>query len=428
MTQTKTSRKKAKAKAEAEEKLPPPERRERRSLSHVGGAVEIAGPDLEAARVLKRALDVRADEASTMRHVHGFHSYPARLHPDTAARLIEGLSKPGDTVLDPFCGSGTILVEAHRLGRRALGIDANPLAIELAKLKTLGLGTRETATLVQTAEAIYEKADKRRLAKAAPTRRYGPEDRELFDIHVLLELDSIASGIDELPRGEMKRALFLVFSAMLTKVSKQPGDTTGRKAPRRLPAGFALQFFVKKTEELVRRLEQYAALVPDRRVEVKVGPGDARYLERIRAGSVALIVTSPPYPGVYDYHAHHATRLRWLELESERFERFEIGSRRGARGKSFEMALGTWRRELGASLAEMARVISAKGAAALIIADSVIAGRALRAEELTADLARNAGLVLVARASQKRPHFHLATQSAFRGAPRREHVILVRKA
>ena len=76
----------------------------------------------------------------------------------------------------------------------------------------------------------------------------------------------------------------------------------------------------------------------------------------------------------------------------------------------------------------MARVISAKGAAALIIADSVIAGRALRAEELTADLARNAGLVLVARASQKRPHFHLATQSAFRGAPRREHVILVRKA
>ncbi|MBI3202238.1 MAG: site-specific DNA-methyltransferase [Myxococcales bacterium] len=167
------TKKPTQAKAEkADEKLPPPERRERRSLSHVGGVVESEGPDLAAAQVLKRALSVQSDETSTMRHVHGFHSYPARLHPDTAARLVEGLSKPGDTVLDPFCGSGTVLVEAHRLGRRALGIDANPLAIELCKLKTLGLGTREAATLVETAAAIAEKADARRLAKAPPTRRY----------------------------------------------------------------------------------------------------------------------------------------------------------------------------------------------------------------------------------------------------------------
>lgn len=424
-----TTKKPARTKAEkAEEKLPPPERRERRSLSHVGGAVESAGPDLAAAQVLKRALQVQSDEASTMRHVHGFHSYPARLHPETASRLVEGLSKPGDTVLDPFCGSGTVLVEAHRLGRRALGIDANPLAVELCKLKTLGLGTRETATLVETAAAIAEKADARRLAKAAPTRRYGPEDRELFDVHVLLELDSLSAGIDALPRGEMKRALFLVLSAMLTKVSKQPGDTTGRKAPRRLSGGFAIRFFVKKTEELVRRLADYQKLVVDPRVEVKVAPGDARHLDRVRAGSVALIVASPPYPGVYDYHAHHSTRLRWLELESERFERFEIGSRRGARGKSFEIAVATWRRELGAALREMARVLSPRGVAALIIADSVLAGQALRADDLTEDLAAAAGLELAARASQKRPHFHLPTQAAFRGWPRREHVLLLKRA
>jgi len=408
------------------EKVPPPERRARRSLSHVGGAIETEGPDLAAREVLKRALAVRADEASTMRHVHGFHSYPARLHPETAARLVEGLSNPGDTVLDPFCGSGTVLCEAHRLGRRALGIDANPLAVELGKLKTLGLGTRETATLVETAEKIAERADARRLAKAPPTRRYGPEDRELFDAHVLLELDSLASGIDALPRGEMKRALFLVLSAMLTKVSKQPGDTTSRVAPRRLPSGFALRFFVKKTEELVRRLSEYQALVADPRVEVKVGAGDARRLERIRAGSVALVVASPPYPGVYDYHSHHATRLRWLGLEEELFERFEIGARRRAKGRSFDVALAAWRRDFGACLREMARVLSPKGSAALIIADSVLGGRAFRADEVTASLAEAAGLVVAAQASQKRPHFHLPTQAAFRGEPRREHVLLLK--
>lgn len=411
-----------------QEKVPPPERRERRSLSHVGGPVETFGPDLEAAAVLGAALRVRADEASTMRHVHGFHSYPARLHPETAARLVEGLSKPGQTVLDPFCGSGTVVVEAHRLGRRALGVDANPLAIELTKLKALGLGTRETSTLVATAQKIADAADARRLAKAPPTRRYGPEDRELFDAHVLLELDGLTKGIDELPRGEMKRALLLVLSAMLTKVSKKPGDTTARTAPRRLPSGFAIRFFVKKTEELVRRLTDYQALVLDPRVEVKVAAGDARNLERVRAGSVALVVASPPYPGVYDYYEHHAVRLRWLDLEGERFERREIGSRRRARGKSHEIALASWKRDFGACLSELSRVLAPKGSAALVIADSALAGRAFRADAVTEELARSAGLAVVARASQKRPHFHLPTKAAFEGRPRREHVLLLKHA
>ena len=36
-------------------------------------------------------------------HVHGFHTYPARMHPQTAARLVRALSGEGATVLDPFC-------------------------------------------------------------------------------------------------------------------------------------------------------------------------------------------------------------------------------------------------------------------------------------------------------------------------------------
>ncbi|MBK7585496.1 MAG: hypothetical protein IPI67_35585 [Myxococcales bacterium] len=424
----KPSESRAKRQAEPlEEKLPPPERRERRSLSHVGGSVQTRG-DARAAKVLEAALAVRSDETSTMQHVHGFHSYPARLHPQTAARLIGGLSKPGDTVLDPFCGSGTVLVEAHRLGRRALGIDANPLAVELTRLKTLGLGTRESATLVDAAIDIAERAEARRLAKAKPTRLYGPEDRELFDAHVLLELDSLAHGIEAMPRGEMKRALFLVLSSMLTKVSKQPGDTTSRTAARRLPSGFSIDFFVKKTEELVRRLGAYSKLVADPRVQVKVAAGDARHLDRITAGSVNLAIASPPYPGVYDYYAHHAVRLRWLGLEEERFQLKEIGSRRGAKGKTFDAALSMWQRDFGACLKEMARLLAPQGAAAYIIADSALSGRAFRADEVTTALAESAGLVVWAQASQERPNFHLPSQAAFRGRPRREHALLLRHA
>jgi len=48
-------------------------------------------------------------------------------------RIVRASSRPGDLVLDPFCGSGTSLVVAHRLGRRFVGIDAAPLAIDTAR-------------------------------------------------------------------------------------------------------------------------------------------------------------------------------------------------------------------------------------------------------------------------------------------------------
>ena len=56
------------------------------------------------------------------------HPYPAKFIPQNARHLLE-LFPPdeGTAVLDPFCGSGTSLVEAVRLGLDAIGIDLNPL-------------------------------------------------------------------------------------------------------------------------------------------------------------------------------------------------------------------------------------------------------------------------------------------------------------
>jgi SAM-dependent methyltransferase len=405
----------------------PPERRERRALSHVGGHVQTSGADTELARLLTRALDVRAEEASTMTDVHGFHSYPARMHPQTAARLIQYLSQPGDRVLDPFCGSGTVLVEARRLGRRALGIDANPLAVELAWLKTRAWSAAELAELVRIGHAAAEHAQERRAKKAGPTRRYGPEDREQFDVHVLLELDGLRDGVRKHARADQRRALDLVLSSILTKVSKRPGDTTTRIVERRLPGGHTIRLFERKTEELVRRLEQYAKSLPRGSPEPKVATGDARDLARVREGSVALIITSPPYPGVYDYFHQHATRLRWLGIDAREFDLREIGSRRASRGRTYDDVLAIWRRDLGRCLTEMARVLASNGRVCLILADSTVGRRALRSDRIVAELAPSAGLELVACGSQERPHFHAPSAGAFRDAPRREHVLVLKR-
>ena len=417
------------AKQLAEQKAeagPPPERRERRSLSHVGGRIEVWG-DERLAVALAAALDVSDDDESTRAHVHGFHSYAARLHPLTARRLVEALSEPGGTVLDAFMGSGTVLVEARLLGRHGVGTDLNPLSFELSHLKTRGTTSKERQELLEAATRVADHADERRLSKAGPTVRYGREDLELFDVHMLLELDGIRHGISLEPRGFSREALKLVLSSILVKVSRRPGDTTERLAPRRLATGFAIRLFASKAKELAERLAEFASLLPRGAPECDLFVDDARRLSAVRTGSVDLVVSSPPYPGVYDYAHHHAARLRWLGLDTESFERGEIGARRMLRGRDRDEGIARWEDDFGKTLAALGRVLRKDACAVLVIADSVVQRRALYADDTMDRLVPRAGLEVAAVASQKRPHFHEPSQDAFAGRPRREHLFALVK-
>ncbi|MCH2108488.1 MAG: hypothetical protein MK135_04115 [Polyangiaceae bacterium] len=414
-----------KAEEEREEAAP---RRERRALSHVGGEVYFSQGNDEEKAALAHALDVDAEEEAVMRDMHGFHSYPARLHPETARRLIEGFSKPGDHIYDPFSGSGTVVAEARAAGRCASGSDLNPLAIELAWLKSRGLLPKQTAQLLASAQRIAEVADARRLAKADPYQLYDNDARERYPIHILLELDSLAHGVGLLPRSDEQRALRLVISSLLTKLSHSEGDTTRQKAPRRLRSGFAIELFVKKTEELKRRLDAYSARLPQRVEKAYIGFSDARDLEKVEDGSIDLIVTSPPYPGVYDYLEHHLHRMRWLGMREGPLRNGEMGSRRVYRTIRFRDAVDLWHRELGDTLREMWRVLSSHGRGVMIIADSVVDRQALYADDEFKKIAEQNGIDVTAIASQERPLFLHGAERVFADRPRMEHVVVFRRS
>src|SRR5215218_7598318 len=104
------------------------EGKQRRALTQARSASKVittgeAGP----ARALERALDMAgASETAARAYTHGFHTYAAKLHPLTARRCLPllGVART-ETLLDPFCGSGTVLVEAVLAGVRAVGVDAN---------------------------------------------------------------------------------------------------------------------------------------------------------------------------------------------------------------------------------------------------------------------------------------------------------------
>jgi DNA modification methylase len=415
--------------------------KQRRSLTHVGGAVETAG-DGDVARMLAQALDVPAhneakdrespDEADRT-HVHGFHTYPARMHPVTAARLVLAMCPERGTVLDPFCGSGTVLVEARIAGRRTIGTDLNPLAVRLAGLKTARWDTPTRDAISAQARNVAAQADARRTRRAGATRRYPSEDVELFDPHVLLELDSIRAGIRELrtahseSNGRVHDALQLVLSAILVKLSRRTSDTSSATSPRRIAAGFPARLFAKKAEELAHRLAALAQRVPEDAPLARVELDDATRLRTVAASTVDAVIGSPPYVATYDYLAHHALRMRWLELDARALSTGEMGARRRYTQLDATEARQAWSRELAAVLAAMSRVCRTGSTVTFLLADSAVGDQALRADAILSSVARDGGFSVLARASQTRPHFHGPTALAFRHAPRAEHAIALRK-
>ena len=408
------------------------EPKRRRSLSHVGGHTDTAGPRAEAEK-LAHALDVApatdADDDPARSHVHGFHTYPARMHPTTAARLVRAFSPPGGKVFDPFCGSGTVLVEALLAGRAALGSDLNPLAVRLARCKTRPRTEPEVEYLVARAAEVVQHAEDRRRARAGATRRYPPEDVDLFDPHVLLELDSLRSKIESLPDEPTTLDLALVLSAILMKVSRRAGDTSGAGVMRKIRAGFASKLFMQKAEDWATRLGAFSRALPSPpppRGDVSLD--DATVLKAPRDEVADAVITSPPYAATYDYLYHHELRLRWLNLDAGMLARGEIGGRAAYRRMNEDDGPAAWAWELSRFLKAVRRVLKPGAPLVLVAADSAVRNVAIRADEIAADVAPGCGFNPVARASQSRPHFHEPSAAAFRTRPRFEHALLLRRS
>src|SRR5215468_6246924 len=182
-----------------------------------------------SARALVAALRApHADHDVVESLTHPFHGYPARLHPATARVLVELVAQgagrgamPGAPLVDPFCGSGTVLVEARAAGVPAIGVDLNPLAVLIARAKTWMAPAARRKQLFRVGHEITGlvlaagKAARRAQAAAeAPLRRpagFDPNARNRrlarwFAPHVRRELELIASHLDELRASDAELA------------------------------------------------------------------------------------------------------------------------------------------------------------------------------------------------------------------------------
>ena len=105
---------------------------------------------------------------------HDFYRYPARFSPVFAREAIRTFTKPGDFVLDPFCGGGTTLVEALSLGRRAVGMDVSSLAAFLTRTKTTPISVHDKREIAEWLAALEKRNPRSNLAS------YEAVDAEIY--------------------------------------------------------------------------------------------------------------------------------------------------------------------------------------------------------------------------------------------------------
>ena len=278
---------------------------------------------------------------------HAWHPFPAKFPPQLPNFLIKQLSKPGDVVLDPMLGSGTTLVEAVRLGRRAIGCDIDPLARMIAGAKLTPINP---STALQTGLSILTAAqsdcwqDGQRLRQDFQLR-FDRKTADFIDYWFLpqhqIELFSLLQRIEELPQGRHTRVsqrgiLFdyhrqVWWSFVGARSCAHASPQGHKKAP-----GSTFIEFSKRLERNIAAIGNSMPHETERSSYPSVNgvmDSSKQYWQaEVRAASAAdtglptesvdLIVTSPPYANnAIDYMRAHKFSLVWFGGKSLNFPR-----------------------------------------------------------------------------------------------------------
>lgn len=335
------------------------------------------GPPADALAKL-RGINWGFEDEVTRLPGHDVHPYPAKFIPQIPGHLISRLSGRGELVLDPFGGSGTTALEAVRLGRRALSLDANPLSALIGRVKTARLSSDSLNELHSFNGALAAELQggdisphclMKRWAAAAPDI---PNREKWFADTAFAELLLIRSRIDQLELGVTRDIANVALSRMVLQASFQDSETRYKSVPRTVPQGETLKRYLKEFRAVLASVSQNQAATRFGISEFLCA--DIRHLAAndVPDGVADLIVTSPPYGNATDYHLYHRFRLLWLGFDPRALGRIEIGShlKHQREGSGFESYIA----DMEVALSTFARLLKPGRYAALVIGDSIYEG------------------------------------------------------
>lgn len=374
---------------------------------------------------------------------HAWHPFPAKFPPQLPAFMIRHLSSPGDLVLDPMVGSGTTLVEAVRLGRRAIGCDIDPLARMIAGAKLAP---------IEPLNALWEgnrvMAGAREDYHLTPWRlqsdlklRFDAETQKFIQYWFLpqqqLELLALLQRIESLTTGVTRDFLRVVLSS--TIIAKSGGVSLARdlahtrphrdtqKKPRSAIVEFGIRL-QRNVAALAKREPTDALMRPSlngaggEEVPEPLCPASIHAASAANTGlpsaSVDLIVTSPPYANnAIDYMRAHKFSLVWFGWKISDLSRIRaqyLGhdaltgmcrsglprrcegtlSKLAERDDKKAMVLRRYFEEMKAVIWEMQRVLKKGRPAVIVVGSSKLRGLDVETHKGLAALGEDAGLNL----------------------------------
>lgn len=280
---------------------------------------------------LEASATARKDPARLRRQqtrysAHGFHEYRGKFNPQMvrAVTNILGLDV-GSRLWDPFCGSGTVLLEAHHQGLHALGTDLNPLAVTIAnaKLAAVRADPSDLATTVATvtdlvtarAQWMQEGVPNNRVLDAALGRHWierlpcSEYLTDWFPTPVLAQLLTILEVINEVVPQHLSEVVRVIFSDIVRGVSWQdPADLRIRRRKGPAPNYFAVEAFLRALRSRVSAVIaakehtsdyggwQWASL-GDSSNKASLAGDTQMFLEE----GVTCVLSSPPYATALPY-------------------------------------------------------------------------------------------------------------------------------
>jgi len=244
---------------------------------------------------------------------HGIHPYKGKFYPQLAKSLFNiAVAKRGMRVLDPFCGSGTVLLEAQLNGLSGFGLEMNPLAVLISKAKTTIVSDDLFAvdrSICNFLEGVREDgSNKNHLNRFPESCR--EEILSWFPESAAFSIGWLLTQIDKVPVVSVQDGLRVCLSSIIREVSQQdPRDLRirRRKVPLKNPP--TLELFHNRVMGLRRRVKAFASNLsscPFHIGQSEVQEGDNRVYANyekigLEPGSINLVVTSPPYATALPY-------------------------------------------------------------------------------------------------------------------------------
>jgi site-specific DNA-methyltransferase (cytosine-N4-specific) len=253
---------------------------------------------------------------ATRYSVHGLHEYKGKFNPQVARALLNIFKiEHGQSVLDPFCGSGTTLVEGCHLGVSAIGTDINPLAVFLSNAKLLGLSVQPGE--IENAHKSISAQLRSFSLKAAPQSSDVRREYLLkwFDHEIYEEIENVRAIIVG-AAGDLSPIFLSIASNLLREYSQQdPRDLRIRRRTSPLPSKTFTSALLDALPQTIDRILAARKLVGSRTPICQAVLCDVSELTINNSmPQFDAAITSPPYAMALPYIDTQRLSLVWLDL------------------------------------------------------------------------------------------------------------------